>query len=87
MAMNINKNAICGMKITIPPTPAKIPSTNKSFNTPAGKASLATSLMLAKVSSIKFMGNSANVKIAWKIKNKMKSKTEENDGQISMLDD
>ena len=38
MAMKVKSNAICGMKITIPPIPARTPFTIKSFNTPLGKA-------------------------------------------------
>ena len=44
------------MKITIPPSPAIIPSASKLVNIPSGKEALTHSLNDAKDSSIKSMG-------------------------------
>ena len=54
--MKRNKNAICGIKITIPPSPDIIPSANKLVNAPSGNVFLTQSLRLAKALSIKSIG-------------------------------
>ena len=54
--INRNRNAICGIKMTTPPTPATIPSANKSVSTPEGKVALIHSLVEAKKLSIASIG-------------------------------
>ena len=56
MAINRNKNAICGIKITMPPSPGIIPSANKLVNAPLGSTCFVHSLKEAKIPSIKSMG-------------------------------
>jgi len=56
MEMNINKKAICGIKIRMPPIPGMIPCAIKLVNTPAGNFSLAKALKEAKALSIKSIG-------------------------------
>ena len=71
MDINRNKNAICGIKITIPPIPGMTPSLKRSVNNPAGRASLIRELILLKLSSMKSMGILDQSKIAWKIPSNM----------------
>ena len=74
MDMNRNKNAICGIKITIPPIPGIIPSLKRSVNNPAGRVSLISELILLKLSSMKSMGKLDQSKITWKIPSNMVKK-------------
>ena len=59
MAINKNKNAICGIKITIPPNPGIIPSAIKLVNAPFGNVLYVHSLKEAKALSIKVIGTCA----------------------------
>ena len=64
--------AICGTKIMMPPMPGIIPSTIRLVSTPAGSASFSRRLRPENMPSIQFMGTSAQEKIAWKTRNKMR---------------
>ena len=61
--MKKNKIRICGRKTTTPPTPAIAPSVIKSRRSPAGTADFTASANAATRPSMKFIGNSASVKM------------------------
>ena len=67
--INRNKIAICGIKITTPPTPGITPSVSKSVNIPAGNCALVNSAISANKPSIKSIGVDAQSKIDWNISN------------------
>ena len=56
MEINVNKIAICGIKITTPPIPGIIPSAIKFVNVPGGNTDFTQELKLAKAPSIKSIG-------------------------------
>ena len=56
MEINKNRNAICGINITIPPMPGIIPSESKFVNTPLGNESFVKELNLLKALSIASIG-------------------------------
>ena len=56
MEINKNKNAICGIKITIPPNPGMIPSEIKLEKSPGGKFIFSHSLKNVKALSIISIG-------------------------------
>ena len=56
MEINKNKKAICGIKITIPPSPGMIPSVIKFEKTPGGKLIFNHSLNNVNELSIKSIG-------------------------------
>ena len=56
MAINKNRKAICGIKMTIPPKPGKTPSARRLVKSPAGKFCLTHSPIWANVWSIKSIG-------------------------------